>query len=173
MLRSEGGTGEFSASGEPLSFVPYRGTREARQLLGVTGEQYEAMHALPRSVGESIPGYNSMDALSMLEEKPIHRIADQDWISQCKELAKADETTSARDVYTTIADSFQQSPQSQGVKDSLKLDLQNEMAELGIDSAEEMAPYRPRSTPELPLVIEELDFGKPPPTFYIGIASRH
>src|SRR5262249_18397848 len=128
------------------------------------GRPVEAMHVLPQSVGEGIPGFSGQNALTYLEEKPIHRIADKDWIREFKDLAKADETTSARDVYDTIADSFQQSRQPQGVKDSLKLRLQDEMAELRVGPAEEMTPYRPRRTPELPPGIEELDFEKPPPT---------
>ncbi|MDF0666365.1 MAG: hypothetical protein P0119_09905 [Nitrospira sp.] len=126
------------------------------------GRPVEAMHVLPQSVGEGIPGYSGEEALTYLEEKPIHRMADKDWIDEFKDLAEADETTSAADVQKTIAESFAGSPQSPGVQQSLSLRLQDEMAELGIGPADEIRPYRPRVQSELPPGVEELDFDKPP-----------
>jgi Domain of unknown function (DUF4157) len=143
MTRQEGAT-EFTAAGEPVTMQSHGQAREARQMLGVTGEN-QSMHGLPRSVGKHMPGYNPNAALTTLGERTLHTDLDQPWKDAFQGMRRQGRTTaSAQEVYDAVADSIGRSSQlSPGRKDTLKLRLHDEMfVEYGLQPAEQMTlPY--------------------------------
>jgi hypothetical protein len=144
MLKDEGAT-EFTSAGEPVTMQPHGGASEARQTLGVTGEN-QSMHGLPRSVGRNMPGYDPEAALTTLGERQLHTELDQPWKDAFQAMRRQGRTTaSAQEIYNEVANSIESSSQlSSELKNTLKLRLHDEMfIEYGLTPGQQMTlPYR-------------------------------
>jgi hypothetical protein len=145
MLREEGGTGDFSAAGEPRSLQPHAGASEARGTVGVTGE-HQSAHGLPQAVGRTVPGYDPRAALTTLEERVTHTGMDAHWKRAFQQMRREGRTTAtAQEIYDTVSTSIQRAPNlSQQAKNTLRLRLQDEMfVELGMRPGDAFPlPYR-------------------------------
>lgn len=143
MLRDEGAT-DFTAAGEPVTMQPHGGASRARATLGVTGEQ-QSMHGLPRAVGRHLPGYDPDAALTTLGERTLHTELDQPWKDAFQNFRRQGRTTaSGQEIYDAVAGSIEQSALSPGLKQTLKLRLQDEMfVEYGLGHTQQLTlPYR-------------------------------
>jgi hypothetical protein len=143
LLQEEGSTG--ATSGEPVTMQPHGGAREARQLMGVTGDEAQSMHGLPRSVGKHMSDYDPNAALTTLGEKAMHTELDQPWKDAFQAMRRDGMTrASAQEVYDAVAGSIDSSTElSPGMKDTLKFRLFDEMfVEYGLQPENEMTlPY--------------------------------
>ncbi len=143
LLQEEGSTG--ATSGAPVTMQPHGGAREARQLLGVTGDEAQSMHGLPRSVGKHMSGYDPNAALTTLGEKAMHTELDQPWKDAFQAMRRDGMTrASAQEVYDAVAGSIDSSTElSPGMKDTLKFRLFDEMfVEYGLQPEDQMTlPY--------------------------------
>lgn len=127
MLEEEGATGRPS-SGAPVTMQPHAAARDARELLGVTGADYQSAHGLPQSVGRSVPGYNPRAALTTLEETAMHTAMDGWWKQAFQILRRQGRTTAtAQEVFDTVSTSIRGAPLESGYADSLIQRLSDEM----------------------------------------------
>ena len=148
MLSQEGATGPV-VSGDPVTMVPHAGAREARDMLGLTG-QHQSAHGFPQSVGAGLPGYNPRHALTTLHQRAIHSGMDAQWKAAFQALRRQGRTTaSAQEVYDAVAQSIRASPDlPAGMADTLALRLYDEMfVELGLAPGTQLPLPYPNITP--------------------------
>jgi hypothetical protein len=127
MLRDEGASGEVNAAGEPVTMQPHGGAAEARETLGLTGENQSA-HGLPRSVGRGVPGYSPSAALTTLEERASHTAMDQYWKNTFQAMRRQGRiAATGQEIYDVVAESILRSPLARDVQNTMILRLQDEM----------------------------------------------
>jgi hypothetical protein len=99
LQEEEGAVGRPQAAGEPVTMQPHGGASEARQTLGVSGDQQSA-HGVPRSVGKHLPGYDPDAALTTLQQQALHTELDQPWKDAFQNMRRQGHTTaSAQEIY--------------------------------------------------------------------------
>jgi hypothetical protein len=150
MLSGEGAAGPPTAS-TPVTMIPHAGARDARDLLGLSGREYQSAHGFPQSTGASWPGYNPRAALTTLQQRAVHTAMDSLWKDAFQALRRQGRTTaSGQEIFNEVAESIRRAPLEAGYADTLVQRLSDEMWEFGITPTTQLDLPYPNISPAAP-----------------------